>query len=253
VSSLLHRIAVFSARHRLLVIGAWLVLLVGVGMASHAAGTKYSSSAEVAGSDSAAANDVMARSFDENLSDASPIVFHVEDGKLTDDEHRPVVEASLKQLSQAENVANVSNPLEEGSTTMSRDGRTAYATVLPSTALGDLSVAEAEKILDAASEPAEGSGVQVEAGSQLGSKIPKPENKTSELIGIAVAMLILVLVFGTVTAMALPIAVAIFGLICGLSPDPPIGWLGGVKLVRRGVVAVREAAWAAGERSWVVF
>jgi RND superfamily putative drug exporter len=217
VSSLLHRVAVFSARHRLLVIGVWLVLLVGLGMASHAAGTKYSSSAEVAGSDSEAANAVMARSFDENLSDASPIVFHVEKGKLTDDEHRPVVEASLKQLSEAENVASVSNPLEQGSTTMSQDGRTAYATVLPSTALGDLSVAEAEKILDAAAEPAEGSDVQVEAGSQLGSKISKPENKTSELIGIAAAMLILVLVFGTVTAMALPIAVAIFGLVCGLS------------------------------------
>jgi RND superfamily putative drug exporter len=110
VSSLLHRIAVFSARRRALVIGVWLVLLVGVGMASHAAGTKYSSSAEVAGSDSAAANDVMARSFDENLSDASPVVFHTDQGKLTDDEHRAVVEASVKELSQAENVASVSDP-----------------------------------------------------------------------------------------------------------------------------------------------
>src|SRR6185436_15905474 len=55
------------------------------------------------------------------------------------------------------------------------------------------------------------------AGGQLGTKISKPETHTSELIGIAAAMLILVLVFGTVTAMVLPIAVAIFGLICGLS------------------------------------
>ena len=77
MSSLLRSVAVFSARHRALVIGVWLVLLVGVGYASHAAGTKYSSSADVAGSDSAAANDVMARSFDANLSDASPVVFHV--------------------------------------------------------------------------------------------------------------------------------------------------------------------------------
>ena len=95
MSSLLHRVAVFSARRRALVIGIWLVLLVGLGLASHAAGTKYSSSAQVAGSDSAAANDVLARSFDENLSDASPIVFHVEDGKVTDEKNRAVVEASL--------------------------------------------------------------------------------------------------------------------------------------------------------------
>ena len=60
MSSLLHRIAAFSARRRLLVIGVWLLLLVGLGMASHAAGTKYSSSAEVAGSDRAAANELPA-------------------------------------------------------------------------------------------------------------------------------------------------------------------------------------------------
>jgi RND superfamily putative drug exporter len=217
VSSVLNRIAVFSARHRALVIGVWLVMLVGLGFASHSAGTKYSSSAEVAGSDSAAANDVMARSFSSELSDASPIVFHVDEGKLTDEKHRQVVEASVKEVSEADNVASVSNPYDEESSTVSRDGRTAYATVLPSTGLGDLAVEEAEKILAAAEEPAEGSGVQVEAGGQLGTKISKPETKTSELIGIAAAMLILVLVFGTVTAMVLPIAVALFGLICGLS------------------------------------
>jgi RND superfamily putative drug exporter len=217
VSSLLNRIAVFSARHRALVIGVWLVLLVGLGFASHAAGTKYSSSAQVAGSDSQAANDVMARSFSEELSDASPIVYHTDTGKLTDAEHRDVVEASVKSVSQADKVASVSDPLAEGSTTVSRDGKTAYATVVPSTALGDLSVEQAQEILDAAAAPAKGSSVQVEAGGQLGTKISKPETHTSELIGIAAAMLILILVFGTVTAMVLPIAVAIFGLMTGLS------------------------------------
>jgi hypothetical protein len=118
VSSVLHRIAVFSARHRALVIGVWLVLPAGLAVATHAAGTKYSSSAEVGGSDSQAANDVMARSFSPQRSDDS--------------------------------------------------------TVLPSTALGDLSVPEAEEILDAAQAPAEGSGVQVEAGGQLGQKLSKP-------------------------------------------------------------------------------
>jgi len=217
VSSLLNRIAVFSARHRALIIGVWLVVLVGLGFASHAAGTKYSSSVTVSGSDSAAATDIMSRSFSPELSDASPIVFHTEAGRLTDDAHRGSIEASLKALSEAPNVASVSNPLEEDSTTISADGRTAYATVLPSKALGDLSVEEAEAILDSAAEPAHRSGVQVEAGGQLGDKITEPATETSELIGILAAMLILVLVFGTITAMALPIVVAIVGLICGLS------------------------------------
>jgi len=225
VSSVLRRTAAFSARHRALVIGVWLVLLAGLGVASHAMGTKYSSSAQVAGSDSAAANDVMGRSFSTELSDASPIVFHTDTGKLTDAAHRDVVEASVKELSQADNVASVSDPFAKGSATVSKDGKTAYATMVPSTALGDLSVQQAEKILDTAQEPAKGSSVQVEAGGQLGTKVSKPETKTSEMVGIAAAMLILVLVFGTVTAMLIPIAVAIFGLFCGLSLVSLLGHL----------------------------
>jgi RND superfamily putative drug exporter len=217
MSSMLRRIAAFSARRRLLVIGIWLVLLLGLGFAGHAAGTKYSSSVTVAGSDSAAANDVMARSFSSELSDASPIVYHTDEGKLTDAEHRGAVEASVKALSEDPNVAAVTDPLAEGSTTLSADGKTAYTNIVPSEALGDLSVDEAEAILEGAAAPAEGTGVQVEAGGQLGDKITEPATETSELIGICAAMLILVLVFGTITAMALPIAVAIVGLICGLS------------------------------------
>jgi putative drug exporter of the RND superfamily len=211
VSSLLHRIAVFSARHRALVIGAWVVVLVGLVFASSSLGTKYTSSMTVSGSDSAAATDVMARSFSSELTDASPIVYHTDEGKLTDDAHRAEVDASMKALSSSPAVASASDPFK----TISEDGKTAYSTVVTADPLGDLSVEEADAILETAAAPAE--GLQVEAGGQLGGKITETEAKSSEIIGIAMAMLILVVVFGTVTAMVLPIAVAIFGLICGLS------------------------------------
>jgi RND superfamily putative drug exporter len=217
LSSVLHRVAVFSARHRALVIGAWLVLLVGLAFGSQALGTKYSSAVEVPGSDSQAATDLMGRSFSATLTDSSPIVFHTDEGKITDAEHRGVVEEGLKALNASPEVEGATNPLEQGSAQVSEDGKTAYSTVVPAKALGDLSEAEAEGILDAAAEPAQGTGVQVEAGGQLGSKLSKPETKTSEMIGIGAAVLILVLVFGTVTAMVLPIAVAIVSVFGGLS------------------------------------
>ncbi len=225
MSSLLNRIAVSSARHRALVIGVWVALLVGLGVTTHALGTTYSSSAQVAGSDSEAANEIMGRSFSEDLSDASPVVFHTDTGTFADAENQAVVEESVRSLSTAEGVESVTDPFAEGSATLSKDGRTVYTTVLPSSALGDMSVKEAEVILDAAREPAEGTGVQVEAGGQLGTKISKPETKTSEIAGIAAAMLILVLVFGTVTAMVLPIAVAIAGVFAGLSLVTLLGHL----------------------------
>jgi RND superfamily putative drug exporter len=217
MSSVLNRIAAFSARRRTLVLLAWLAALVGLGLAAHAAGTTYTSTVEVPGSDSQAATDVMSRSFSSELTDSSPIVFHTDSGTLTDAEHRPVVEESLQALSASPEVQGATDPLEDGSAALSADGRTAYSTVVPAHALGDLSEAEAERILDAAAEPAEGTGVQVEAGGQLGAKLSKPETHTSELIGVGAAVLILVAVFGTITAMALPIVVAVFSLACGLS------------------------------------
>ncbi|HEY2985152.1 MAG TPA: MMPL family transporter [Jatrophihabitantaceae bacterium] len=217
MSSLLRRIATVAARHRALVIGAWLAVLIGLVFASHAAGTKYSSTVTVSGSDSAAATDIMSRSFSAQLSDASPIVYHTDHGTLTDDKHRVVVQASLQALSEQPDVAGVANPLDKNSTTMSKDGRTAYASVVPTKALGDLSVEQAQAILDTAAAPAKGTDVQVEAGGQLGTKISRPATEISEIVGICAAMLILILVFGTITAMLLPIAVALFGLVCGLS------------------------------------
>jgi putative drug exporter of the RND superfamily len=219
VSSLLRRIAVFSARRRKTVIGLWLVVLLGVGFASSALGTQYSSSAEVSGSDSEAANEIMARSFSKELSDASPLVYHTDSGTLKDKQHAAAVEESLKAAAEAENVASI------GELTYSQDGTTAYAQVLPSKPLGDMSIDEGEAIYEAAEEPVHGTDVSVDAGGQLGTKISKSESKTSELIGIAAAMLILVLIFGTVTAMVLPIAAAIFGLICGLSLVSLLGHL----------------------------
>src|SRR5262249_13330725 len=151
------------------------------------------------------------------LADASPIVFHTDSGSVTDAQHRPAVEASLQALSQDPAVASVTDPFAEGSMTVSKDGKTAYANLVPSKRLGDLSVDDAENILDTAKAPAEGTGVDGSAGGQLGTKISKPETHTSELFGILAAMLILMLVFGTVTAMALPIVSALVGVMAGLS------------------------------------
>lgn len=217
MSNYLHRLAVFSARHRALVIGTWLVLLVALLAVSHQAGTKYNSSVTVSGSDSAAATDTMAKSFSAELSDTSPIVFHTDEGSVTDPEHRAAIESSVRALSQDPSVASVTDPFAEGSTAVSADGKTAYANVVPSKALGELSVEEAEEILDTASSATEDTEVDVAAGGQLGTKISKTETGVSELVGILAAMLILLLVFGTVTAMVLPIASAIVGLMVGLS------------------------------------
>src|SRR5262249_32918841 len=94
----------------------------------------------------------------------------------------------------------------------SKDGSTGYLSVALSVSPGALSVEEAHTIIDAAAKPARAAGLQVETGGQLGQKVSKPATESSELIGILAAVVILTFMFGTVTAMLLPIVTAILGL-----------------------------------------
>ena len=217
MSNYLHRLAVFSARHRALVIGTWLVVLVALLAVSHQAGTKYSSSVTVSGSDSAAATDVMSKSFSAELSDTSPIVFHTDEGSVDRRGAPAAIEASVRALSQDPAVASVTDPFADGSTRRLCRRQDRLCQRGPHRATGRPQHRGGRGILDTASGPTEDAGVDVAAGGQLGTKISKSETGVSELVGILAAMLILLLVFGTVTAMVLPIATAIVGLIVGLS------------------------------------
>ena len=71
-------------------------------------------------------------------------------------------------------------------------------------------------ILDAA-QPAVDAGWEVSAGGYLGQELSKPSTHSSEAIGIAAAVIILLFAFGTAVAMSLPIVTAIASVVCGLS------------------------------------
>ncbi len=118
----------------------------------------------------------MARSFSAELADTSPIVFHTDEGSVTDPANRAAIDASAAAPCRSTPPSPPStDPFAEGSTTVSADGKTAYANIVPAEPLGDLSVEEAEAILDTATEPTEGTAVDVAAGGQLGTKVSKPE------------------------------------------------------------------------------
>ena len=125
MSSYLRRLAVFSARHRAWIIGAWLVALAALLVVSNAAGSKYSSSVTISGSDSAAATDVMSRSFSAELTDASPIVFHADHGTLHRTRQSAASRPRSRRCRRTRHVASVTDPFAAGSTTISarRDDR----------------------------------------------------------------------------------------------------------------------------------
>jgi RND superfamily putative drug exporter len=69
--------------------------------------------------------------------------------------------------------------------------------------------------LEDAIAPTRDAGIQVELGGDLPDTAAAPMQGQGELIGIAVALLILVLAFGSVVGSGLPVVVALVGLVVG--------------------------------------
>jgi RND superfamily putative drug exporter len=213
MTGVLYRLAHFSVRHRLAVLAVWLLAVIALVVVSHRLGENTNDNLSLPGTDSQRATDALADSFPDQANGSSPIVLHASGGKLTDAKNAEAIEKSAKQIANESNVASVVSPLSpQGAGALSKDKQTGYFSVTLGVSPGELSVSEAEEIIEGA-DPAKAAGLEVQTGGQLGQKVSKPATESSELIGIIAAMVILTLTFGTVVSMLLPILNAIVGLL----------------------------------------
>jgi putative drug exporter of the RND superfamily len=218
MTGVLYAVARFCVRHRFVVFGVWVVVAIALVAVSHRLGDNTNDNLSLPGTNSQKATDSLQRSFPAQANGVSPIVLRAKSGKLTDSKYANAVNASAGDVAKAPYVASVVNPLtSQGASQLSKDQSTGYLAVGLSVNPGSLSVNDAQTIINAAAKPAQTAGLEVETGGQLGQKVSKPATESSELIGIIAAMVILAFTFGTMTAMLLPIASAIVGLLCTLS------------------------------------
>jgi putative drug exporter of the RND superfamily len=218
MARVLYGVARFCTRHRFVVLAVWLVATVALVGVSQRLGDNTNDNLTLPGTDSQRATDSLNKSFPDQANGSSPIVLHVNDGKLTDSKYSSAVNQAATDVAKQHYVASVVNPLtSQGASALSKDKATAYLSVTTSVSPGAMSVDDAQKIIDAAATPAHAAGIQVETGGQLGQKVSKPATESSELIGIIAAMVILTFTFGTVISMLLPILNAILALALTLS------------------------------------
>ena len=210
----LHALGMICARRSWAVIGAWVLLAVGVGGLVAAYGTETSNDLELPGTESQQVQDLLRERFPPQQNGVNPIVFHVDHGKLTDPDNRQAVKAAVKGLRNAPHVYSVTSPLSDAGETaglLSDDKRTAFAPVLLDVGSADLDEEIATQVFDATS-PASSAGIQVEAAGSIGSELSSQATESSEVVGILCAMLILTLVLGSLIAMGMPIITAVVGL-----------------------------------------
>src|SRR3954452_12373615 len=225
----LHRLGLFAAHHKWVVLLTWVIVLAIVGTLYHAAGSNTNNNLDLPGTDSQAANDLLADQFPPQQNGKNPIVFQTTGGaQVTDSANKKAIEQTYKKFKTLPHYYSAVDPFsQEGQAQISKDKRTAFIAVLLNVPNSDITQELAQKYLDAA-EPARKAGMKVAASGQIGSELSEPETESSEVIGLTAAMIILAFTFGTLVAMGMPILSAVLGLLGGLSL---IGLLGHVTSV----------------------
>ena len=100
--------------------------------------------------------------------------------------------------------------------TVSKDGTIAYATVSWNVNPDSLDTSYLDKLNNAVA-PATKAGLQVEYGAGAGQIGQQTQDLTSEVIGLSCALVLLLIMFGSLIAAAIPLVSAIFSVLSGLA------------------------------------
>jgi RND superfamily putative drug exporter len=207
---MLVRLADWCYRRRRLVVFLWIAALAGSIALGSAFGGEFRQDFMPRGSESKAAVDTLKEKFPQKSGDTVQIVVHSDAGVAS-----PALKGRAERLfadvAKAEHVVGVSSPFSpEGARQISQDGRTAYADVDLDKRDNEFTAAEAKRLVKpvlAAGDDA----MQVEVGGAVAALSQAPEFG-SEGIGLIAAAVILLVTFGSVVAMGLPLMTALFGL-----------------------------------------
>jgi RND superfamily putative drug exporter len=210
------RLARWTTTHRKYVLLGWIVLLVGVSALAGSAGTSYSNNFTLPNSDAQRASDLLQRSFPAQAGDRDTIVYKVSSGTVQSPAVRTRMSAMFARVAKLPHVAAVISPYGAASgRSISANGRIAFATVVFNEKANDLPKLAAQRVVDVA-RAAQRNGLQVELGGQAIEATEQAGFGISTAVGLLAAIVVLLLTFGSLTAMGLPIVTALFGLGTGL-------------------------------------
>jgi RND superfamily putative drug exporter len=213
MATLLYRLGHFATRRRWAVLVAWLALLLGVGAAAVAFSGTMTSSFSIPGTQAQAALDQLGEKIP-GVGDATGrIVFAAPEGKtLAEPAYQQAIANVVEQAKELPGVTNVIDPAT--ARTVSPDQRVAFATASFAgqiTEIPEQTQADLARIAD----EYQVEGLQIELG---GGAVPQaPAVGSTEGLGVVVAMVVLLITFGSVVAAGLPMLTALIGVGTGLA------------------------------------
>ncbi|WKX68858.1 MMPL family transporter [Streptomyces sp. XD-27] len=203
----------FALRRRRLVVLLWVALLAAVGTAAVTASSPATNAVNVPGTEAQKAFDLLEERFPDSHSDGATarVVFQAPFGeRIKEPVHRRAVAKAVEGLRTgpgSRKVAAVSDPFRDGG--VSADGTTAYTLVSYEAKATELADGDRRALRDAARR-GRSAGLVVEIGGDAMDE--QPSTGVTEVIGVAVASLVLAVTFGSLVAAGLPLLTAVVGV-----------------------------------------
>jgi RND superfamily putative drug exporter len=214
MASFLYRIGRFAFGRRWLVAILWLAVLVGA-MAGAATLSGHTSDAfRIPGTPSQKAIDLLQERFPQASAGGATarVVFAAPDGQqITTAKNRAAVEHAVAELKQAPQVASVSDPFASGA--VNAAGTVGFAQASYQVQSAELTK-QARDALTAVADHGRAEGLTVEVGGD--ALQIQAEQGATEILGVAVAAVVLVITFGSLIAAGLPLLTALLGIVIGI-------------------------------------
>jgi RND superfamily putative drug exporter len=209
------RLARWCFRHRVVTLLLWLLALVGVFVAERVAGTAYSTDFSLPGTESTRALDLLGSAMPGQSGDSATIVWRVANGTVRDPDVQQRMSDVLGRVAQAPSITMVTSPYDPaGAAQISPDGRTAFATITFAGHGQQIRTSDIQNVINIA-QSGRTSGLDVELGGSPIQQVNQISTSVSELVGILAAAVVLLIAFGSILAMLLPLAIALLSLTTG--------------------------------------
>ncbi|WP_114254275.1 MMPL family transporter [Streptomyces sp. Go-475] len=211
MATFLYRVGRMAFRRRWYVALVWAAVLAAVGLGALKAPGAVDEEFSMPGIESQKAFDLMEQRFPGATADGATarVVFIAPGGeKVTAAGNKQAIEQAVGDLGDGTQVASAVDPFR--AKTISQDGRTAFATVTYKVGANDLTDASRTH-LEHALDQARDSGLTVEAGGTALAEEGGPGG-TAEVIGVAIAAVVLLITFGSLAAAGLPLLTAVMGV-----------------------------------------
>ena len=203
-------LATWCVRRRLVVVLLWLAALLTMSLLSKTVGTDYFNGFTLPNTESTQALNLLLKAAPKQAGDQERIVFHTTDGTpVTDPQVQSSIETMLGKVAKLPHVSNGQSPYSSpGAHQISTDKQTAFVNVT-----FDVQTVPTQQAKDFVNTAltAQGSNIQVAVSGQF-AELADRQSLGGLLPGIILAAIVLLLVFGSLFAMALPLLSAMASL-----------------------------------------